>query len=153
MKILTILALAIKMVANAQTYVSGSFSYYNGTGTFGEKGMATAEVGRTIHDVLSLGVAVGRTSFTNGRTYVEFRPTLAVWSKNNFTLSGTLGVGHIFDFPQSFLTEYCATLSYSFSPNLGISMFGGGYKFDGKNVADNYTFVGTGITYIFSKSK
>jgi len=64
-KFLTMLALAVGLTAGAQTYVSGSFSYYNGTGTFGEKGM---ETGRTIPDVLSLGVAfVGTYTFSRNK--------------------------------------------------------------------------------------
>ena len=136
---------------HAQTYISGSFSYYNGTGTFNEKAMGTLEVGRTIKDILSLGIAVGKTSFSAGDTYIEFRPSLTVWSKNNLSLSGTLGAGYIFNTPQSFLTEYCATMTYSLSSNFSLCIFTGGYKFDGKSSSNSYTFVGTGISFIFNK--
>ena len=55
-KVLMIMAILLSVGASAQTYVSASTSFYNGTGNFGNKGMVTAEVGKK-WDVLSIGFA------------------------------------------------------------------------------------------------
>lgn len=148
-KLMLILALVAATVVNAQNfYLSPSVSVFNGTGTFSEKAMPTLEIGRTFEDVFSAGVAVGRTSFhESGKYYVEFRPTLTVFSKGAFSASGTLGAGYIFDSPQNFLTEYCGTMSVKLSKLTSLSIFAGGYKFEGKDVSNKYTFVGTGLTF------
>lgn len=146
-KVLTILAVLATTALSAQYYVSGSFSVFNGTGTFCEKAMPTLEVGRSL-DALSVGIAGGRTSFhESGKYYVELRPSLTVFSKGNFSAAGTIGVGYIFDSGQNFLTEYCGTMSYAFKRKWSASLFAGGYKFEGKNLSTKYTFIGTGLTY------
>lgn len=152
-KVMLLLSLAIGMIASSQTYVSGSFSHYDGKGTFSQQGQVTVEVGRVVHDVATLGVAMGTTSLSHGKAYTEFRPTLTIWSHNQFSLCGTLGAGYVFDSSQSFLTEYCGTACYTFKNNVSLSIFGGGYKFNGRNSFSKYTFVGTGVTYTFQKSK
>lgn len=153
-KLLTILAVFLTLGVSAQqSYVSGSYSFYNSPGTFSQKSMGTLEVGRYVHNVATLGIAAGVTSFSGGKAYVEFRPSLIVWSSNQFSLSGTLGAGYIFDSPQSFLSEYTGTASYSFKNNMSVSVFAGGYKFSGKRISSDYTFVGTGLTINIPKSK
>lgn len=151
-KLVTILALVACMSVNAQTYVSGSFSYYNGGGEFSQQAMATVEVGKTINNTLSLGVAGGVTAFSGGNYYAEFRPSMILWSYKNFSVSGTLGAGYVFNSTKSFLTEYCGSMNYGISDNWSVSFFGGGYNFNGQSSASKYTFVGTGLTFTIPRN-
>lgn len=150
-KVILLAGILLSLTVGAQTYVSGSFSYYNGTGTFAQKSMGTIELGRVVKNVATLGLAVGKTNFSAGKTYVEFRPSFMVWQNRGFYLSGTLGGGYIFDSPQDFLMEYCVNGGYNVSERWVVSIFAGAYKFDGKSLTSNYTFCGTGITYVFKK--
>ena len=82
-KLLLVLTLLFSLSGfGQQKYVSGSFSYYDGGGSFGTQAMATAEVGTYIHDVATVGLAGGVTSFSGGHAYLEVRPSLMVWSSN-----------------------------------------------------------------------
>lgn len=153
-KLTLLLVIVVGITANAQTYVSGSFSYYDGAGSFNQQSMATIEMGRYIHEVATVGIAAGRTSFSSGKTYIEFRPSLVAWNNRQFTLAGTLGAGYVFDSPEKLLTEYCGTMSYNLrGDKWSISIFAGGYHFNGKQSSSKYTFVGTGISYTFKKFK
>lgn len=145
-KVALILAMMVSLAASAQVYVSASFSHYNGGGNFNQQGMVTGEIGYTIQKTLSLGVAGGVTSFSNTNPYLEFRPSVTLWSYRNFSVSGSLGAGYVFNTPENFLTEYCGTINWAFAGNLSASVFGGGYSFNGKQSASKYTFVGAGLT-------
>ena len=152
-KLLLLIALMFSLSGfGQQKYVSGSFSYYDGGGSFNQQAMATVEVGTYIHDVATVGLAGGVTSFT-GNAYLEVRPSLMVWSSNQFSVSGTIGAGYVFNSTQSFLTEYCGTMTYTTPKGLGFSIFAGGYKFNGANDFSKYTFIGTGISYTLPKKK
>lgn len=147
-KVLTVVAVLLSMVSFSQTYVNGLFSYYDGTGTFGQKSMGTVEVGRT-WDVLSVGVAGGVTSFTGGNAYLEVRPSVTVFQKDRVSVSATLGAGYVFDSPTNLLVEVSGSGNLSLNKNWSLSLFAGKYRFNGKRVATTATFVGTGVTYIF----
>lgn len=149
----TIFGLLAGLFLSAQTYLSTSYSYYNTAGTFAQNSMATVEVGTYVHNVASLGIAAGITSFSGGKAYVEFRPSLILWTNNQFALTGTLGGGYIFDSPESFLAEYCGTFSYTLKDGNTVSAFMGGYKFSGKRSASAYSFSGIELTFNISKPK
>src|SRR5687768_395949 len=146
-KLLTILAMVMALTANSQVYVSPSFSYYNGPGTFEENGMASLEIGKSFDNVFFLGVAGGVTSFAGKNAYVEFRPSATLYTYKKLSVIGSLGVGYIWDTPEKILTEYCGTISYALSNRWAVNFFGGGYQFNGKESSSKYTFVGTGFTF------
>jgi len=145
-KLLTILAMVVAMAANSQVYVSGSFSYFNGPGTFEENGMATVEVGKSFGNIFFLGVAGGVTSFKGGNKYLEFRPSAVLYTYKRLSVIGSLGAGYVWDTPQKILTEYCGTISYALNSAWALNFCGGGYSFNGKESSSKYTFVGTGLT-------
>jgi hypothetical protein len=151
-KLLTILALTIGLGLNAQIYVSPSFSYYNGPGTFEQNGMATLEIGKSFNNVFFLGVAGGVTSFSGMNTYVEFRPSAVLYTYKKLSVIGSLGAGYVWDSPEKVLTEYCGTISYTLDDRWAVNFFGGGYNFNGKESSSKYTFVGTGFTFTIPRN-
>ena len=151
-KLLVILALAVGMTAGAQTYVNGSFSYYNGAGTFGNQSMGTVEVGRYLQDDFTIGVANGVTAFTNGSLYTEVRPTF-YYTSNKFSQGFVIGAGVVWNSDTPFMVEWGTSTCYQINPRWGVSIAIGGYNFNGKLFSSEYTYFGTGITYIFKKKE
>lgn len=150
-KLLFFVLLILSTTCFSQNYISGSYSYYNGGGTFGTQSMATLEYGKYIKNTGTVGLAMGLTAFTGGRLYTELRPTLIVFERNSFSLSTTIGAGYVFNNPEEILTEYCITTSYTFSNGISLSTFGGVYNFNGRNSSSKFTFVGTGLSYSLKK--
>ncbi len=147
-KLIVMFALcAISALGYSQAYVSPSFSYYDGVGQFKDKAMLTLEVGKTINETLSVGVAGGVLNFRDYTPYVELRPTVTVLSLNNVSLSGTLGVGYVFNQHENLLVELGTNLGYSFSDKFTWNLGAGLYKFNGENSASKATYVSTGFTY------
>lgn len=151
-KLLTILALAVGMTAGAQTYVNGSFSYYNGAGTFSNQGMATIEVGRYLQEDFTAGIAVGTTSFSGGNMYIEARPTF-YYSSGKFSQGFTIGVGYVFNSSAPFMVEWGTSTNFQFSKQWGIALAVGAYNFNGELFAADYSYFGTSVTYTFKRKK
>ena len=148
-KVLVVLAVFASLCTFAQkNYVSASYSYYNGAGTFGQQSMITAEVGRDFGGVC-VGIAGGVTAFTNGNAYVEARVSPTLWKSGRWSVSGSLGVGHIIDAPTYLLTEYGGSVNCLVSKTVTWSLSSGAYNFNGKNVASKFTYVGTGFSLAF----
>ena len=152
--IVLIVSLYFTFCAMSQTYVNLSPSVFiNTTGTFREKTMATIEVGRTWEPV-SVGLALGKTTFAKQKGqdtafYAEVRGTYTLFTKNDFSAGVSLGVGHIFNAKQNFLTEFSYNIGYSFNQNISVNVFQGFYHFDGKLASNKYAFMGAGITISF----
>ena len=89
-KVLTIMAIFLSLAVSAQTYVSASTSFYNGTGDFGNKGMVTAEVGKQ-WDILSVGLAGGVTQFDGGKAFAEVRTAVTVFQKGKISVAPVIG--------------------------------------------------------------
>ena len=148
-KVLVILAVFASLCTFAQkNYVSASYSYYNGAGTFGQQAKATVEVRRDVGSVC-VGTAGGVTAFTNGNAYVEARVSPTLWKSGRWSVSGSLGVGHIIDAPTYLLTEYGGSVNCLISKTVTWSLSSGAYNFNGKNVASKFTYVGTGFSLAF----
>lgn len=136
------------LFCSAQNYVSGSLSYYNGSGTFCQQAMPTVELGVTVSKV-SLGIAGGFTAFSKGDFYTEFRVSPTIWEKGRFCISGSLGAGYVFNKANQLLTEYGGGVAYSLSNRLSVGLFAGKYYFSGKTVASSATFTGVSTTVSF----
>ena len=148
-RIMLIVAIFASIGAAAQkNYVSASYSYYNGAGTFGQQSMATVEVGRDFGNVC-VGIAGGVTAFTNGDAYVEARVSPTLWKSGRWSVSGTLGVGHVINSPAYLLTEYGGSINCLISKNVTLNLSSGAYNFNGKNVSSKATYIGTGIGFTF----
>ena len=151
-KLLILLALAVGMTAGAQTYVNGSFSYYNGAGSFSSQGMGTVEVGRYLQDDFTAGIAVGTTSFSGGNLYAEVRPTF-YYTSGKFSQGFTIGAGYVFNSSTPFMVEWATSTNFQFSKQWGVGVAVGGYNFNGKLFAADYSYFGTSVTYIFKRKK
>ncbi len=148
-KILFVLGIFASFGAFSQkNYVSANYSYYNGAGTFGQQSMVTLEVGRDFGGV-SVGIAGGVTAFTNGNAYVEARVSPTLWKSGRWSVSGTLGAGHILNSPEYLLTEYGASVNCLVSKSVTLNISSGAYNFNGKNVSSKYSYVGTGVSLAF----
>lgn len=151
-KLLFVLCMILAITASSQTYVSTSYSIFNGVGSFKEKSEVTVEVGKYFTQSFTGGLAIGKMSLAGGDTinYAELRPTL-YYADGKFSQGITIGVGKIFNAKNSFLTEYCTSTNYAINDHWGVSIFFGGYNFDGRYSSQSYTFFGTGLCYTFSK--
>ena len=147
-KVLLGMMLFISAASFGQTYVSGNVSFYNGTGNFDNKGMATVEVGKT-WDVLSVGLAGGVTQFSNGNVYLEARTGVTVFQKGRVSVAPNLGVGYVFDSNTKYLVEYGVTGSVSINKCCSMSLFAGSYHFNGGSAYSKATFTGIGFTHSF----
>ena len=135
----------------SQFYVSPSFSYYNGTGEFKDKGMATLEVGKTFKETVSVGLAGGVLNFRDYTPYAELRTSTVFHSYKNISVAGVLGAGYVFqDSPQNLMVEYGGAVNIGLSNRYTLSISGGAYKFNGRSSASSTSYVGTGLTYSFN---
>lgn len=147
-KVLTIMAIFLSLAVSAQTYVSASTSFYNGTGDFGNKGMVTAEVGKQ-WDILSVGLAGGVTQFDGGKAFAEVRTAVTVFQKGKISVAPVIGVGYVFDSNTDYLVEYGASGTVAINKNWSVSLSTGVYHFNGRDAYGKATFTGLGITYSF----
>ena len=136
-KVLTIMAIFLSLAVSAQTYVSASTSFYNGTGDFGNK------------DVLSIGVAGGVTQFDAGKAFAEVRTAVTVFQKGKISVAPVIGVGYVFDSNTDYLVEYGASGTVAINKNWSVSLSTGVYHFNGRDAYGKATFTGLGITYSF----
>lgn len=143
---LLLLLCTFSVLAHSQSYVNPSFSYYNGEGKFKDKAMASLEVGAVVNDVLSLGVAGGVLDFQEYTPYVEFRPSVTVFTYDRVSVSATLGAGYVFRKQENLLVELAGTLAYSLGSNTSLSVFAGQYRFNGNHSSSTATFIGTGLS-------
>ena len=136
------------LFCSAQSYVSTSLSYYNGSGTFCQQAIPTVEVGVTFSKV-SVGIANGFTSFNDGSFYSELRVSPTLWEKGRWSVSGSLGAGYVFNKANQLLTEYGGGIGYSLSKAVSVGLFAGKYNFSGKTVSSSATFTGAAVTFSF----
>ena len=149
--ILALCLCTFSVLAHSQFYVSPSFSYYNGTGEFKDKGMVTLEVGKTFKETVSVGLAGGVLNFRDYTPYAELRTSTAIVTNKNISVLGVLGAGYVFqNSPQNLMVEYGGTVNIGLSKHYVFSFSGGAYKFNGRSSSSTASYVGTGVTYIFN---
>ena len=136
-KVLTIMAIFLSLAVSAQTYVSASTSFYNGTGDFGNKG------------ILSVVLACGVTQFDGGKAFAEVRTAVTVFQKGKISVAPVIGVGYVFDSNTDYLVEYGASGTVAINKNWSVSLSTGVYHFNGRDAYGKATFTGLGITYSF----
>lgn len=110
------------------------------------------EFGRT-YGIFDIGLAAGRTnSFSSGSDtsrYLEFRPTINVFSAGRFAEALCLGGGYVFGAKQGLMTEVCNSINFNVSTNFAIAVTQGYYFFDGTNDNRSTQFIGLAFTYNF----
>lgn len=106
------------------------------------------EFGRT-YGIFDIGLATGLFNTRNADTsrYLEFRPTINVFSKGRFSESLCLGGGYVLHAKQALMTEICNAINFNISENLAIAVTQGYCFFDGTNSSRSAQYMGFSFTY------
>lgn len=112
------------------------------------------ELGRT-YGIFDIGLGVGRIGSVNsgGDTahYIEFRPTINIFSAGRFAEGLLLGGGYVFGAKQAMMTEICNSINFNISPNVAVAVMQGYLFFDGTNSSRSGQYMGFSFTYNFLK--
>lgn len=136
-------------------YYYASFNtnvFVNTKGGVADRFSPVLEVGRA-YGIFDIGLAAGRLK-TAGRdtvSYLEFRPTINVFSKGRFAESLCLGAGYIFGAKQALMTEICNSINFNVSENVQVSVSQGYCFYDGTNSSRTGQYMGLGVAYNFLK--
>ncbi|MDB5130825.1 MAG: hypothetical protein JWR02_574 [Mucilaginibacter sp.] len=110
------------------------------------------ELGRT-YGIFDIGLASGQISSlgSGGDTthYIEFRPTINIFSAGRFAEGLCLGGGYIFGAKQGLMTEICNSINFNISTTVAVAVTQGYYFFDGTNSSRSTQFMGFTFTYNF----
>jgi len=126
--------------------------FVNTRGGAAKRFSPSAEFGRT-YGIFDIGLSAGRlTSLKSGRDttlYLEFRPTINVFSKGRFAEALCLGAGYVVNAKQGLMTEVCNSINFNISEMWAIAVLQGYYYFDGVNSSRGAQFMGLNLTYNF----
>jgi hypothetical protein len=135
-------------------YISGNLNVFvNTKGSIGKRISPSVEFGRT-YGIFDIGLATGRLSLkgrSDTSTYMEFRPTINIFSKGRFAESLCLGGGYIFGAKQGLMTEICNGINFNISENLALAVLQGYIFIDGTNSSRSTQYFGINVTYNFIK--
>ena len=110
------------------------------------------EFGRT-YGIFDIGLATGRFSSigpgNDTAHYIEFRPTINVFSSGRFAEGLCLGGGYVFRAKQGLVTEICNSINFNISTTVALAVTQGYYFFDGTNSSRNTQYMGFSFTYNF----
>jgi hypothetical protein len=110
------------------------------------------EVGRT-YGIFDIGLATGRfnslSAGSDTARYIEFRPTINIFSSGRFAEGLCLGGGYAFNAKQALVTEICNSINFNISTNIAIAVTQGYYFFDGTNSSRSTQYMGFAFTYNF----
>ncbi len=128
--------------------------FVNTKGGAAKRFSPAVEFGRT-YGIFDIGLATGRLSSlrsTNDSThYIEFRPTINIFSAGRFAEGLCLGGGYAFGAKQALMTEICNTINFNITATVAIAVTQGYYFFDGANSSRNTQYMGFSFTYNFLK--
>lgn len=112
------------------------------------------EFGRT-YGIFDIGLGVGRigslSSGSDTAHYIEFRPTINIFSAGRFAEGLLLGGGYIFGTRQALMTEICNSINFNISANVALAVTQGYLFFDGTNSSRSGQYMGLSFTYNFLK--
>ncbi|MBB6108648.1 hypothetical protein SAMN05421821_102117 [Mucilaginibacter lappiensis] len=112
------------------------------------------EFGRT-YGIFDIGLGVGSIgTLSSGRDtahYIEFRPTINIFSAGRFAEGLLLGGGYIFGAKQALMTEICNSINFNISTNVAIAITQSYLFFDGTNSNRSGQYMGFSFTYNFLK--
>lgn len=126
--------------------------FVNARGGFAKRFNPAVEFGRT-YGIFDIGLATGQFNFHGVDTlhYLEFRPTINVFSKGRFAEALCLGGGYIFNAKQAMMTEICNSINFNISERVAVAVTQGYYFFDGTNSSRSTQYMGFALTYNFLK--
>jgi hypothetical protein len=126
--------------------------FVNTKGGVAKRFSPAVEFGRT-YGIFDIGLATGRTnSISSGgdtARYIEFRPTINIFSAGRFAEGLCLGGGYLFGAKQALMTEICNSINFNISTNVAVAVTQGYYFFDGTNSSRNTQYMGFAFTYNF----
>jgi hypothetical protein len=134
------------MSVNADVFV-------NSKGGFAKRFSPGIEFGRT-YGIFDIGLSTGRLNSTRSDTsqFIEFRPTINVFSKGRFAEALCLGGGYVFNAKQGMMTEICNSINFNISEKLAVAVTQGYYFFDGTNNSRSTQYMGFSLTYNFLRN-
>ncbi len=128
--------------------------FVNTKGGAAKRFSPSVEIGRT-YGIFDIGLATGRLNSIGpgGDTsrFLEFRPTINVFSKGRFAEALCLGGGYVFKAKQGLMTEVCNSINFNISEIWAIAVTQGYYYFDGTNSNRGGQYMGFSLTYNFLK--
>jgi hypothetical protein len=126
--------------------------YVNTKGGFAKRFSPAIEFGRT-YGIFDIGLATGSVNTLGGGgdtvRYLEFRPTINVFSKGRFAEALCLGGGYVFGAKQALMTEICNSINFNISENVAVAVTQGYVFFDGTNDNRSTQYMGLAFTYNF----
>ncbi len=126
--------------------------FVNARGGVARRFSPNIEFGRT-YGIFDIGLASGRlNSLASGADttrFIEFRPTINVFSKGRFAEALCLGGGYVFKAKQGLMTEICNSINFNISTTVAVAVTQGYYFFDGTNDSRNTQYMGFSLTYNF----
>ncbi|HEY9001574.1 MAG TPA: hypothetical protein VIM89_09480 [Mucilaginibacter sp.] len=137
-------------------YYYASFNtnvFVNAKGGFAKRFAPAIEFGRT-YGIFDIGISTGLLSSKYQDTchYIEFRPTINVFSKGRFAEALCLGGGYVINAKQGLMTEICNSINFNISANVAIAVTQGYMFVDGTNDSRSAQYMGFSLTYNFLKS-
>jgi hypothetical protein len=128
-------------------------AFVNTKGGFAKRFGPAVEFGRT-YGIFDIGLSTGFLSTRSQDTchYIEFRPTINVFSKGRFAEALCLGAGYIFSAKQGMMTEICNSINFNINENLAVAVTQGYMFLDGTNSSRSAQYMGFSFTYNFLKS-
>jgi hypothetical protein len=134
-------------------YLSVNTDFFvNTKGGVAKRFSPALEFGRT-YGIFDIGLATGRFSSlaagSDSSHYIEFRPTINVFSSGRFAEGLCLGGGYVFGAKQGVVTEICNSINFNISTTVALAVTQGYYFFDGTNSSRSTQFMGFTLTYNF----
>lgn len=127
--------------------------YVNTHGGLAKRFAPAVEFGRT-YGIFDIGLSAGRINSQGRDTarYLEFRPTINVFSAGRFAEGLCLGAGYIFSGKQALMTEICNSINFNISTKVAVAVTQGYVFFDGTNSSRSAQYMGFSFTCNFLKS-
>ena len=126
--------------------------YVNTKGGIGKRFAPGFEFGRT-YGIFDIGLATGRiNSISKGSDtshYIEFRPTINIFSAGRFAEGLCLGGGYMFGGKQALVTEICNSINFNISTKVAVAVTQAYVFFDGTNSSRSAQYMGFSFTYNF----
>ena len=129
--------------------------FVNTKGGFAKRFSPAVEFGRT-YGIFDFGLATGMfNTLSSGRDtvhYIEFRPTINIFSQGRFAEGLCLGGGYIFKAKQGLMTEIYNSINFNITTKVAMAITQGYYFFDGTNSSRSGQYMGFAFTYNFLAS-
>jgi len=137
-------------------YLSATANVFvNAKGGFAKRFAPSLEFGRT-YGIFDIGLAAGQLNSVDPgmdtARFIEFRPTINIFSKGRFSEGLCLGGGYILKAKQGLMTEICNSINFNISANTTVAVLQGYVFIDGTNSSRSTQYMGFCLTYNFLRS-